>query len=133
MLGVIHLKYDTYQVSYIEFYVVLNIATRQLALETLSVSQATERGVSAIVRQASEGHDFVVERRGVAVAAVVGMGRFAEMGELERDLRSAAVVLSRFATDNGRRVDLDDAIAAFGFNRAELESELDADVAAGRA
>jgi antitoxin (DNA-binding transcriptional repressor) of toxin-antitoxin stability system len=104
-----------------------------LALETLSVSQATERGVSAIVRQASEGHDFVVERRGVAVAAVVGMGRFAEMGELERDLRSAAVVLSRFATDNGRRVDLDDAIAAFGFNRAELESELDADVAAGRA
>jgi antitoxin (DNA-binding transcriptional repressor) of toxin-antitoxin stability system len=108
------------------------MATRQLAIETLSITEATERGVSAIMREASQGHDFVVERRGVAVAAVVGMGRFAEMGELERDLRSAALVLSRFATDSGRRVDLDDAIASFGFNRTELESELDADLAAGR-
>jgi len=108
------------------------MAASLLAVETLSVTEAAERGVPAIVREASEGHDFVVERRGVAVAAVVGMARFAEMAELERDLRSAALILSRLATDNGHRVDLDEAIAAFGFNRSELESELDADLAAGR-
>ncbi len=106
--------------------------TRSNAVEILSVTQAAQRGIPAIVRSASEGHDFVVERRGHALAAIVGMRRLAELEELERDLRSAALVLSRFATDSGRRVDLDEVIAAFGFDRAELESELDADLAAER-
>jgi antitoxin (DNA-binding transcriptional repressor) of toxin-antitoxin stability system len=100
--------------------------------ETLSVTQAAERGVSALVRAAGEGHDVLVERHGRAVAAVVGMQRLAEIAELEADLRTAALVLTRLATDDGRRTDLDDAIAAFGFDRTELEAELDADQAAGR-
>jgi hypothetical protein len=50
----------------------------------------------------------------------------------ETDLRSAALVLTRLVTDDGRRTDLDDVIAAFGFDRAELEAELDADPAIGR-
>lgn len=100
--------------------------------ETLSVTEAAERGVSAIVRAAGEGHDIVVERHGQAIAAVVGMQRISEIAELEADLRSAALVLSRLATDDGRRTDLDDVIAAFGYDRAELEAELDADIAAGR-
>jgi antitoxin (DNA-binding transcriptional repressor) of toxin-antitoxin stability system len=100
--------------------------------ETVSVTEASERGVSAIVRAAGEGHDIVVERHGQAIAAVVGMRRLDELSELEADLRSAALVLTRLATDDGRRTDLDDAIAAFGFDRTELEAELDADLAAGR-
>jgi antitoxin (DNA-binding transcriptional repressor) of toxin-antitoxin stability system len=100
--------------------------------ETVSVTEAAERGVSAIVRAAGEGHDIVVERHGQAVAAVVGMQRISELAELEADLRSAALVLSRLATDDGRRTDLDEVIAAFGYDRAELEAELDADIAAGR-
>ncbi len=100
--------------------------------ETVSVTEAAERGVSAIVRAASEGHDIVVERHGQAVAAVVGMRRLRELAELEADLRSAALVLTRLATDDGRRTDLDDVIAALGFDRAELEAELHADLAAGR-
>ncbi|CAN5792779.1 hypothetical protein BH24ACT3_BH24ACT3_09790 [soil metagenome] len=100
--------------------------------ETLSVTEAAERGVSAIVRAAGEGRDIVVERHGQAVAAVVSMRRLSELAELEADLRSAALVLTRLATDDGRRTGLDDVIAAFGFDRAELEAELDADLAAGR-
>ncbi len=101
--------------------------------ETVSVTEAAERGISALVRAASEGHEIVVERRGQAVAAVVGMQRLAELAELEADLRSAALALTRLATDRGRRTGIGDAIAAFGFDRSELEAELDADLAAGRA
>ena len=100
--------------------------------ETLSVTEAAERGVSAIERAAGEGHDIVVERHGQAIAAIVGMRRLGEISELEADLRSAALVLTRVATDDGRRTDLDDAIAAFGFDRTDLEAELDADIANGR-
>ncbi len=100
--------------------------------ETVSVTDAAKRGVSAIVRAAGEGHDIVVERHGRAVAAVVGMQRLSELAELEADLRSTALVLTRLATDDGRRTDLDEVIAAFGFDRADLEAELDADLAAGR-
>ncbi len=103
------------------------------SLETLSVTEAAEHGISALVRAASEGHEIVVERRGQAVAAVVGMQRLGELAELEADLRSAALVLTRLATDSGHRTDLDDAMTAFGFDRSELEAELCADLAAGRA
>jgi hypothetical protein len=50
----------------------------------------------------------------------------------EEDLRDIALSLTRAATDSGARVGLDEAIAAFAFDRAELEAELDADLAAGR-
>jgi hypothetical protein len=63
---------------------------------------------------------------------VVGVNRLAELEELERDLRSAALVLSRALTDTGEPTSLDDAIVALGFDRAALEAELDADLAAGR-
>jgi hypothetical protein len=63
---------------------------------------------------------------------VIGMERLAQLQELEHDLRSAALVLSRLATDDGRRRDLDEVIAMFGFDRADLEAELDTDLAAGR-
>jgi len=96
------------------------------------VTEASRRGVAALVREAGEGRDVIVARHGAPVAAVVGMARLAELEELERDLRSAALVLARLATDTGERTDLDAAIAAFGYDRVELEAELDADLAAGR-
>ena len=103
-----------------------------LAAETVSVTEAAERGVPALVRDASGGQDIVVARRGEPVAAVVGMKRLAEIQELERDLRSAALVMARLATDDGRHRSLDEVIALFGFDRDELEAELDADIASGR-
>jgi antitoxin (DNA-binding transcriptional repressor) of toxin-antitoxin stability system len=84
------------------------------------------------VRDVEMGEDVVVERHGRAVVAVVNMRHLDELRRLEADLREAALILSRAATDTGRRTNLDEVIAAFGFDRAELEAELDAELAAGR-
>ncbi len=103
-----------------------------LAFEsTLSVTDASKRGVSRIVADAESGAGIVVERRGEPAAVVVGMKRMQSILEREDDLRSAVLVLSRAATDTGNRTSLDDVISALGFDRAELEEELEAGEAAG--
>ena len=99
---------------------------------TVSVTEAAARGVASLVRAAEEGAEILVARRGHPVAAVVGMSRLQRLGELESDLRDISLVIARMATDSGERVELDQVIAAFGFNRAELAAELEADLAAGR-
>lgn len=98
----------------------------------VSISEAAARGVAKLIRGAESGHDTVVSRHGRPVAAVVSMRRFQEIKTLERDLRDTALVLARAATDSGERIGLDEVITAFGYDRADLEAELDADLAAGR-
>lgn len=98
----------------------------------VSVTEAARQGMARLVRGAEEGHDTVVARHGRPVAAMVGMRRLEELRELERDLRDIALVLTRAATDTGTRVGLDEVITAFGYDRATLAAELDADLAAGR-
>lgn len=51
--------------------------------------------------------------------------------EAKDSLLETALVMARFATDNGNRTELDDVIKTLGFNRAELEAELDAEITAG--
>jgi len=97
----------------------------------LSVTDAAGRG-AALFRDAEEGHDVVVARRGRPVAAVIGIGRLEAVRTLEADLRSAAVALSRLLSDDEVRHGLDAVIARFGYSRDELEAELDADLDAGR-
>lgn len=99
---------------------------------TLSVTAATGRGVAGLVKDAERGEDIIVERHGRAVAAVISVEHFDELQRVRADLTAAALVLARELTDTGNRTDLNDAIATFGFDRAELEAELDADIAAGR-
>lgn len=55
-----------------------------------------------------------------------------ELCRVRADLVTASLVLARELTDTGRRTELDDANAEFGFDRAGLERGLDADIAAGR-
>jgi antitoxin (DNA-binding transcriptional repressor) of toxin-antitoxin stability system len=93
---------------------------------TISVTDASARGVSGLLRDAEGGTDVIVQRHGRAVAAVVGMDRLTELASLEADIRSAALVFARAADDDGARTDLDDVIEALGFDRAQLEAELDA-------
>ncbi len=100
--------------------------------KSVSVTEAAARGVASLVRAAEEGADIVVARRGHPVAAVVSMSRLQRLGELERDLRDISLVIARMATDSGERVELDQVITAFGFDRAELAAELQADLAADR-
>jgi prevent-host-death family protein len=99
---------------------------------SMSVTAASERGVSGLLKVAESGTDIVVERHGHPVAAIVSMRHLNELAALEADLRSAALVLARAATDDGQRTDLDGIITTLGFNRSELETELDAELAAER-
>jgi len=98
--------------------------------QTVSVSQAAERGLPSVIRSANEGVNFVVEKHGQPQAVIIGMERIARIQELERDLQSAALVMSRIATDNGNRTDIDTVIADFGFNPAELREKAAAEYAA---
>jgi prevent-host-death family protein len=99
---------------------------------SISVTAASQRGVSGLVKDAESGTDVVVERHGRPVAAIVSMRHLNELAELEADLRSAALVLARVANDDGRRADLNEVITALGFDRGELESELDAELSSDR-
>lgn len=96
----------------------------------ISVSEAARRGVAGLIKDAEAGADIVVSRHGKPVAAVVSTRQLDEIHRLEDDLRDAALVILRAATDTGARTSLDDAIAAFGFDRAELEASLGADLTA---
>lgn len=99
---------------------------------SMSVTAASERGISGLLKDAESGTDVVVERHGRPVAAIISMRHLKELAELEADLRSAALVLARAASDDGLRTDLDEVITSLGFSRRELESELDAELAAER-
>src|ERR1700729_2216035 len=88
----------------------------------VSVTEATKRGVAGLVSDAEEGTDLVVTRRHRPVAAVVSMGRLAELDEAAEDLRDLALVLARAVTDTGRRTSLDDVLEAFGHTRESLSA-----------
>ena len=100
---------------------------------TLTITEASRAGISALVASAEAGNGIPLSRHGKVVAEVVSAE---EISSLRRDrdtLRDAALVMARFATDTGIRTDLDQAMESFGFTRAELEAEIAADIAAGRA
>jgi hypothetical protein len=88
----------------------------------VSVTEATRRGVAGLVADAEQGSDLVVTRRHHRVAAVVGIGRLAELEEVEADLRDLALVLARAVTDAGGRTSLDDVLRAFGHTRESLDA-----------
>lgn len=86
----------------------------------VSVTEAAKYGVAGLVARAEQGSDLVVTRRHRPVAAVVSMGKLAELEQATADLRDLALVLARTATDSGRRTSLDDVLAAFGHSRETL-------------
>jgi prevent-host-death family protein len=115
-----------------EICTVIRVSIASEFSQTMSVSQATSRGVAGLLKDAEHGEAVIVARHGQPVAAVIGMARLQELRALESDLRDAMLILTRAATDPGTRTSLDEAIEAFGFSRADLEAELEADLAAGR-
>jgi prevent-host-death family protein len=93
----------------------------------MTVTEATQRGVAGLVADAEQGSDVVVTRRNQPVAAVVSVQRLTELEEAATDLRDLALVLARLATDNGRRVTMDEVLGAFGHTRETLAALPDED------
>jgi prevent-host-death family protein len=93
----------------------------------ISVTDAARRGVARLVTDAEDGEDFVVTRRREPVAVVVSIHRLAELDRVESDLRDLALVLARAVADTGRRVPVDDVLAAFGHTRESLAELPDED------
>ncbi|AGS33673.1 hypothetical protein B841_00950 [Corynebacterium maris DSM 45190] len=99
-------------------------------MKTITITEASRTGVSGLVSAAEAGERIVLSRHGRVVAQLVSAE---EMEQLRRErelLRDTALVMARFATDSGARTELDEAMEAFGLDRAELEAELAADSSA---
>lgn len=100
----------------------MNVDTRDM----ISISEASNRGVSKLVTDAENGRPQVLLRNSKAVAAVVtidSMDRLQRIEELEDDLRLLSIALVRAAADSGRRYDLDDILAEAGIDPASLDEE----------
>lgn len=102
-------------------------------MSILTITEASRAGISALVASAEAGNDIPLSRHGKVVAEVVSAEEICSLRRDRDTLRDAALVMARFATDTGIRTDLDQAMESFGFTRAELEAEIAADIAAGRA
>ena len=81
---------------------------------TVSVTDASARGVARLVADAAAGDEVVITRHHRPVAAVVGIERLRELDELAADLRDLALVIARTVDDRGRRTPLTDVVTAFG-------------------
>ena len=88
--------------------------------DLISVTDASKMGVSALVRDAEAGRDHIVLRNNKPVAAVVGMGRYEELQDLQDDLADLALAAARSLTTGERRYTLDDVLARFGYTREQL-------------
>ncbi|TQM15905.1 type II toxin-antitoxin system Phd/YefM family antitoxin [Pseudonocardia kunmingensis] len=100
----------------------MNVDTRDL----ISITEASNKGVSRLVADAEEGRPQVLLRNSKAVAAVVNIDsidRLQRIDELEDDLRLLSIALVRAAADSGRRFDLDDVLANAGIDPDSLDED----------
>lgn len=100
-------------------------------MTTMSITEASRAGLSALVAAAEAGRDTPLSRHGKVVAEVVSAKEIAQLRRDRDTLRDAALVMARFATDNGKRTDLDEALEMFNFSRTELEAEIEQESASG--
>lgn len=65
---------------------------------------------SRLAAEAAGGRDVIVSKNNRPIAAPVGMERLQQLQDREENLALLALGLTRIATDNGNRTDLDDFI-----------------------
>jgi prevent-host-death family protein len=88
----------------------------------VSLSDASSKGLSALVEDATTHGYTIISRRNMPAAAVVSIDRYTALQEAEEDVRDLAVLVSRVLHDDGRRVAFDDVLDKLGFTREDLES-----------
>jgi prevent-host-death family protein len=69
---------------------------------------------SRLVAQAASGSDVIISKNNRPIAALVGIGRLQEIEDREENVALLVLAITRLATDNGNRTDLDDFIAEMG-------------------
>lgn len=88
----------------------------------ISVTDAGKLGISALVREAAEGHERVLVRNNKAVAVVMSMERFEQLQQLQDDLIDITLAAARVLTAGTKRYSLDEVLEQFGYTREELAS-----------
>ena len=88
--------------------------------DLISITEASKRGVSALVREAEAGHEQILLRTNRAVAAVVSMERLEDIERLQADLLDVSLAAARMLTTGPHRHALDDVLATFGYSREQL-------------
>ena len=68
---------------YIEIYIVRAMTKAAVAPYSLSVTDASARGISALVNDAEHGADIVVERRRQAIAVILSTRRLERLEEAD--------------------------------------------------
>ena len=94
----------------------VRVDTRDL----ISITDATKRGVSALVREAEGGREQVVLRNNKPVAAVVSVERLEQLQQLHEELLDVSLAAARMLTTSPRRHSLDEVLAQFGYSRDQL-------------
>ena len=102
------------------------MATSETA-NLISMSEASKRGVSALVREAENGREQIITRDDRPVAVVMSMERFEHFQSLQADFADLALAASRVLTSGSGHYALSDVLERFGYLREALEDELGPD------
>lgn len=69
---------------------------------------------SRLVACAAQGRDIIIAKNNKPTAVLLGIDRLQELEDREENMALLALSLTRIATDNGNRTELDDFIAELG-------------------
>lgn len=86
----------------------------------ISISDASARGISALVREAEQGRERILVRNNQPVAALIAMSRLEALQQHEDDLLDIALASARMLTTGPVRHSLDDVLVRFGYTREQL-------------
>lgn len=93
----------------------------------ISVSEASNRGISGLVADAEGGTTQVIIRNSKPAAAVVSIAELDRIEELHENAVLLIAALARDLTDTGVRHDLDDIAATFGVDLSNIDDDEDKD------
>lgn len=94
--------------------------------DLISVTDANAKGISKLVNEASNGHEFILIRNNKPAAAIIGIDKLERLQRLEEwedDIKLLTLAVVRSATDTGERVSLEDAAARFGIDLDEPDED----------
>jgi prevent-host-death family protein len=91
------------------------------AANSISFSEATTRGLTALVRAAEEGQDQIITRDGKPVVVITDAESLERRQALEEDLVDLTLAASRMVTTGPERYVLDEVLRWFGYSRQDFE------------